>query len=540
MAVGMKRAQRSNGVASGYVRRSAMKSWCTMVAVSAALTAGAEPVGATTVLQTMVRTDITNLAPGSTTDTSSVTVKQQVYEGLVSWRADGSVAPMLAQSIDTSEDGKTYTFHLRKDVRFHNGKPLTSDAVKWTWNYYLDPANRWVCRSTFDDPQRIKIVGIDTPDPLTVVFHLANASGAFLSAMARTDCAESAIMHPDAMDPVTHQITKEIGTGPFYVKTWQQGQYILLDRFDQYRPRSEPSDGMAGSKKAEVDEVRINVIPDPATAILALRSGKIDILPDIPASQVPEFGGDTSIHISHATTAVQIMLLMEPRNPALADPRMRQAIIAALDTASMRQQLELGYGKANGSMVPMSSAYHGKVQDEGPIYSQARARALLKAAGYHGEPITITSTNISQGMSDEAVMIQAELAAVGINAKIQLLEFGAQLQRYLTANYQLMIWHNPAYLDPIFSFDRFIGAPSQLAKSWTTPAAQAALSDLYRAQTTAQKQAAFDTLHKLYLDDAPLKVWSDAEVIDAVRKNVHGFQSWVGLRPRYWNVSVTP
>ena len=87
----------------------------------------------------MVTTDIRGLMPGISPDDNTGLVLQNIYEGLVAWRADGTVAPMLAKEITTSEDKRTYTFTLRDGVTFHNGAPLTSSEVSWTWARFLDP-----------------------------------------------------------------------------------------------------------------------------------------------------------------------------------------------------------------------------------------------------------------------------------------------------------------------------------------------------------------------------------------------------------------
>ena len=88
---------------------------------------------AESVLRSMVTTDIRGLMPGNSPDDNTGLVLQQIYEGLVAWRADGTVAPMLAKTVATSADGRTYTFVLRDGVTFHNGAPLTSMEVAWTW-----------------------------------------------------------------------------------------------------------------------------------------------------------------------------------------------------------------------------------------------------------------------------------------------------------------------------------------------------------------------------------------------------------------------
>jgi peptide/nickel transport system substrate-binding protein len=91
-------------------------------------------------------------------DNTTDGVLLNVVEGLVGYREDGSVGPLLAQSVDVSPDGRTYTFKLRKGVKFHNGAPLTSADVAWSWKRYMDPKTDWRCTSEFDGRNGLKVV----------------------------------------------------------------------------------------------------------------------------------------------------------------------------------------------------------------------------------------------------------------------------------------------------------------------------------------------------------------------------------------------
>ena len=165
-------------------------------------------------LRTMITSDIRGLMPGRSPDTATGSVLQNIYEGLVAWRADGTVAPMLAEKIETSDDGKTYTFTLRDGVKFHNGAPLTAREVVWTWERFLDPKSAWPCRGAFNGTNATKIESVKAVDERHVVFQLAEKSGSFLSAMARADCDSTGIAHPDSIDAGGNWTTA-IGTGPF-------------------------------------------------------------------------------------------------------------------------------------------------------------------------------------------------------------------------------------------------------------------------------------------------------------------------------------
>ncbi|HMG49607.1 MAG TPA: ABC transporter substrate-binding protein, partial [Inquilinus sp.] len=118
-------------------------------------------------IRVALNADIRSTDPGTKRDDNTDAVILHVVEGLVAYREDASVGPMLADKVAVSDDGKTYTFTLRDGVKFHNGAPMTSAEVVWSWKRWLDPKTEWRCLPEFDGRGRIKIEAIDAPDPKT-------------------------------------------------------------------------------------------------------------------------------------------------------------------------------------------------------------------------------------------------------------------------------------------------------------------------------------------------------------------------------------
>ena len=137
-----------------------------------ALATTAQAAEAPSVIKVGLNADIRSTEPGVNRDENTDAVVMHMVEGLVAYREDASVGPLLAKSIDLSADGMTYTFALRDGVRFQNGAALTAADVKWTWQHYLNPKTQWRCLPEFDGRGGAKIVNIATPDPHTVVFQL--------------------------------------------------------------------------------------------------------------------------------------------------------------------------------------------------------------------------------------------------------------------------------------------------------------------------------------------------------------------------------
>ena len=189
------------------------------------------------VLRVRLNADIRSTDPGVNRDGNTDMVMVHLVEGLVAYREDTSIGPMLAEKIDVSSDGTSYTFTLREGVRFHNGELLTSSDVKTSWDRYLKKETNWRCLTEFDGRGIAKITGIEIPDAKTVVFKLEKPAALFLASMARTDCGQSGIWHKASLN-VDGSWNEPIGTGPYTLAEWRKGQFVELKRFGGYSPRS--------------------------------------------------------------------------------------------------------------------------------------------------------------------------------------------------------------------------------------------------------------------------------------------------------------
>ena len=230
---------------------------------------------------------------------------------------------------------------------------------------------------------------------------------------------------------------------------------------------------------------------------------------------------------------------MQTSDPLLKDKRIRQAIEAAIDYPNVAESLTDGYAKPSTSLVPISSRYYGPVQKNGHRYDPARAKKLLAEAGYQGQPIKITTNSRFAVMNDVAVLMQAMAQQVGLNMTVEVVEFATQLSRYFKGDYQLMVFNYTPYLDPLFGLDRFIGdKTTQADRVWGHPQAIELLAKLTQASSPEARQPLFDDLHKLFIEDSPMVVWSSGVNVSAYAKTVRGYAPWPGRKPRFWNMEI--
>ncbi|WP_291551265.1 ABC transporter substrate-binding protein [Bosea sp. (in: a-proteobacteria)] len=503
----------------------------------AALTLSA-PAQAATALRVQLPADIRSIDPGVNRDHNTDGVVLHMVEGLVAYGEDAAPKPLLAEKVDIAPDGKRYTFTLRKGVKFHNGAELTSQDVVWSWNRYMDPKTDWRCLSEFDGRGQVKVLGVTAPDPLTVVFELDRPSALFLTSLARTDCAMAGILHKSSVK-ADGSFDRPVGTGPFKLGEWKRGEFIRLERFAGYTALPGKRDGFTGAKRPLVDEVRFVVIPDSATAKAALVSGDIDVVPDVANADVAELKGNDRVKLSVVSHMGLVGLIMQTRDPVLANPKLRRAIAAAIDKPELVGSVTDGLGQPNGSVVPSLSAYHGKVQDEDVAYDPAAARTLLAEAGYKGEKITMLANKRYPQSFNAAVVAQQMLQAVGLKVEIEVLEWATQLDRYSKGNYQIQAFPYSGRMDPALSFESITGPKDkQPRKLWDNPEAQALLEKSMVIADPAQRQAIFDDLHRRFLADMPMVMLYNGIAGGASGRRVAGYASSLTSLPRLWEVSV--
>jgi len=503
-----------------------------------ALLALASPAAAQTI-NVALNADIRSTNPGVNRDDNTDAVVLHMVEGLVGYRENGAVAPLLAEKIAVSADGLTYTFSLRKGVKFHNGAEMTSADVLWNWTRYMEPKTDWRCRSEFDGRIGMKVTAVGAPDPATFVMTLEKPSALFLDTMARTDCAMVAIIHKDSLKS-DGSFDKPIGTGPFMLGDWRRGEFVSLKRFDGYAsPLGDKRDGYVGRKRALVPEVKFLAIADGATVRAGLISGALHVA-DIPDADMPEMRKVPNLQVLSAPSATKHALLFQSRDPLLGDVRMRQAIAAALDLDEIVAQASNELGTTNNSAVYVSSPYYSEVQRQRYRHDPARVKKLLAEAGYKGQTIKLIANKRATVPSfPVAVVAQAMLQAAGITSEIEVLEWATQLDRYSKGNYQMMSFSYSARLDPAQSYNQFSGPKDTYpSKAWDSRRADELIEKATITADEGERQKLFDELHRLMLADAPLIFLYNQVDTSAVSKRLSGFAPWVAGKPRLWEVGL--
>ncbi len=423
-----------------------------------------------------------------------------IFEGLTRIAQDGAVLPLLAEHWDHDEEGKSYTFKLRQDVRFSDGKPFTSAAVKSSFERARAPGSTNKARQTFFD----NIKSITTPDAHTVVMVLDDADG---MAPFRLGENTAVILHPDTADQAA---TRPVGTGPYILEKWDKGTSMTLVKWDGHR----------NAAKVRLRRVTFRFIDDAAAQVAALRSGSIDAMPRFGALQsLKQFQSDKRFTVEVGSTSGKGILAINNRKPPLNDVRVRRALSHAIDRKAFIDGAQAGLGTPIGShFSPFDLGYLDLTQ----VYPHdpAKARALLREAGVT-TPLELTlALPPPEYARRGGPIIAAQLAQAGIQAKLQNMEWNEWLAGPFRGNFDLTLINHVEPLDYAAAYanpDYYFGYDSSKIRGY--------IATLLAVPKMADKGVLWRDIQRQITEDAVnVFIWNPAQVA-VVRRGLRGLWS---------------
>jgi peptide/nickel transport system substrate-binding protein len=352
----------------------------------------------------LIESSPTNLDPRIGVDAQSERIDNLIFDDLLSRGDHLDVAPGVAERWEIP-DPLTYIFHLHRGVKFHDGRPLTSRDVKWTFDSLLQGK----VRSTKSAVYRF-VDHIETPDDYTVVFRMKEPSATLLWNLS--DGAIGVVPYGSE----TEVTARPIGSGPFRFVSGETDKEVIVERNDDY-----------WGDKPKLARVRFAVVPDATTRALELRKGSADAaINALTPDTVLTLERDPSLAVERAPGTVLAYLGFNLRDPILKDVRVRQAVGYALDRGPMIEYLWRGAAQPARSLLPPQSwAYNGDVLPYN--HDPDKARALLDAAGYplvNGVRFHIAmKTSTDENTRLMVAVMQQQLREVGIVLDIRSFEF---------------------------------------------------------------------------------------------------------------------
>jgi peptide/nickel transport system substrate-binding protein len=389
-----------------------------------AQTAGAKTGGT---LVSMLVAEPTSMDIASGSGQHNYALMSNVFENLLEWDDKTiDVKPALALSFDVSPDGTAYTFKLRQGVKFHDGTDMDADAVAFSYSRVLDPDNEFYkLGQPFPlmdfwygaiDPKQIVV-----QDKYTVTLKLKQPFSPLEGYLA---WPAAAIVSPTAVKKYGASFRENpVGTGPFKFVEWQHNQKVTLARFDNY-----------WGDKTYLDGVVFRPIIEEQTRLTELLAGNIDLAYDLPPDNVDQVKKDARVQYLETPLGHVWFLVLNTNAGPTRDVRVRQAMAYAIDKNAIINDILKGTGVPATGPVPsvLDYAYKKDVTTYG--YDPDKAKSLLNAAGLgNGFSTKFWVTQSGSGMQSPKAMgeaIQAMLGQVGVNLTIEVMEWGAYLDKY--------------------------------------------------------------------------------------------------------------
>ncbi len=430
------------------------------------------------------------------------------YNRLVEWGADGKLEPSLAESWTTSPDGKTWTFKLRRGVKFHNGREFVADDVKYTYERVLDPKIGSGGRGYLT-----AIDGIEAPDKSTVRLHTLQPSASLLAGLAGN---WQSIVPREEIEKRGDLRRAAVGTGPFILQEWVPQSHLKARKNPDYWDKGKPY----------VDAIEIKIIPDEGNIIAQLRTGNVHhaLLEDnknyllvkddkrLTALRSPRLGFDM-VNINHG------------RKP-FDDVRVRQALALAVDRNEVLQAAASGLGSVTGPLTPAMKPWALPVEAFKEWYTPnpERAKKLLADAGFHnGLKTTLKVIPTFPTMVAGAQVIAAQLKKIGVEAQIIQEEYGVWIKNIIKPNFNFDLTMNITNGEPdpdSLCYRRF----HSVEKQWNNdgdPEIDALLDQGKLSIDQAKRKEVYDRMQRLMVEKA-IMIWTfSPDMIDVTQSYVH-------------------
>ena len=361
-----------------------------------------------------IDSDAVALDPLRINDTLTMSILSNVYEPLVRMTNDSQIVPALATNWEISDDGLEYVFTIRTDATFHNGDPITVDDVK----YSLEAA----AKSSYTGPYMNFIDKVEILDDETVKVTLQYAYAPFL-ALCTT---YSQVVKESFYDDGGTMMSKEpIGSGPYKFVSWAQGDKIEFEAYEGY---------YAG--EASIKHLTYKIISNSTTAGIALETGDIDVSQNVGSADIAALEEKEGITLLKDQSSAFYFVGMNTNVEELSDVRVRQAIAKCINKENMVVGALDGYGVVTNTFI--AEGLPGYDADFDPLpYDVEAAKKLMVEAGYpDGFDLTIS---IPESRSANAQILKSDLAQIGINLEIGILETGAFWDALENLDYEMMI-----------------------------------------------------------------------------------------------------
>ncbi|HLS90589.1 MAG TPA: glutathione ABC transporter substrate-binding protein [Limnochordia bacterium] len=466
------------------------------------------------VLTIVQGTDIESLDVHRVTSSPSYAVLDHIFDTLFQMTPEGEVVPSLATSFEAMPDGRTYRITLRQGVTFTDGTPFNAHAVKANLERILDPASQAAFASLISPITEINVIDDHTVELVTeepfgpILTHLTHSGLAMISPAVLEKGNEHVAANP-------------VGTGPFVLKEWRQGERIVLVKNDNY-----------WGERGNIEELVFRVVPDDGARLVELEAGTADIALRVPPSEAERLRFNPDIHLDVTTGMRSIYIYFNVTKPPFDDPRVRQAFNYAVDNEAIVQSLLLG--AARPLDAPMPPAVFGYSPQEPYAFDLEKARALLEEAGFDFSQEIVLHHPTGRYVQDSLIAdaVRANLRQLGINVRLETLEWTTYLdlvRKPVEENQvqmALLGW-GVATMDADYAlYELFYSgnwAPSFNLGFYKNERVDELLVAARSTADLARREELYAEAQRLIWEDAPWIFLHSESMLTGIRNNVEGF-----------------
>ncbi len=442
-------------------------------------------------------------------DTATTRLYHSIIPGLVQVSEQGEIVPDLAESWETSEDGLEWTFHLRPGLRFSDGSPVTADD----WAFTFERA-----KSTGESPWSFTARDIadirGNKDDL--ILTLSQEDPAFLASLTLFNMGLQSRAHFDALGG-TYEEGWPLGAGAYQISARNDDGTLILDANPYYYKEGYPKTAC----------IRIEKVAEDSDRVLLLQDGRADLISDIPYSGAAYTDLTEGIDVlEFPSTLCRYLVMNGEAQPALADPRVRQALVMATDFDELITACLYGYGRrSNSYLSPVTPAYHKDLKEY--PYDPDRARALLLEAGYDGDlEIDFCLRKGLVLFEQIGVKIQEQWARIGV--KVNIVPMEAEMLREKQYDMQLDMvigtWTEDipdpsGFTEYLLDFENTRG----FYTGWRSEKARELFEEARYEMDSELRSALFDEIQQIVHDEAVLPALFCSDEIVACREELEGY-----------------
>ncbi|MCL4459545.1 MAG: ABC transporter substrate-binding protein [Chloroflexi bacterium] len=453
------------------------------------------------------------LTPNYVFDAWMFYVASVVFNRLVAYNGNWEIVPDLAEKWDVSPDGKTYTFSLAKNVKWHDGQKFSSADVKWT----VESIQQTKGAATAS--RVANVASVATPDDNTVVFTLKNPDATFLADLAHiwSFMILPKHLYENTDPPNNPYYNKPVGTGPFRFVEWQKGSSITVEASKDY-----------WKGRPYLDRVVYRLIPHYPTGLAALEAGEIHLTTLETLTEGPRLAKDPNIRIISWPVPILFWLGFNVTTEPFNKKDARLAIAYAVDREDVSQKAYGSYYKAASYAYLPSITWAFNTAAKQPSVDPKRAEELLDKAGFprgaDGVRMRVSLVApLANGLDNVATVIQAQLKKIGVEAKVETLEFGAYTEKVLK-RYEFQLTLSGGYQGPDPSeWVHYVGTGGfRNAMRYSNKQ----VDDLFKrgreAKTQAERKEAYFQIQQIIIDDVPRVNMVEFSFVYLLRSNCQG------------------